>query len=53
MKKFMLGVLLGAAVMHWSGHHSDTIVRSVTDWFWGAAGNYAGSSDSSAAKRHR
>jgi hypothetical protein len=53
MKKFMLGVLLGAAVMHWSGHHSDTIVRSVTDWFWGAAGNYAGASDSSAGKRHR
>ena len=52
MKKFMLGVLLGAAVMQWSGHHSDTIVRSVSHWFWGAAGNYTGSSDS-VVKRHR
>jgi len=52
MKKFMLGLLLGAALMHWSGHHSDEIVRSVSSWFWGAANNYAGSNDS-AVKRHR
>lgn len=48
MKGFVLGLILGAAVVYWSGHHSETVVDAVTGWVVGAADNYnSGAEDES------
>lgn len=40
MRNLIVGFFLGAAVVYWSGHHSETVVQAVTGWVTGAAGNY-------------
>jgi hypothetical protein len=51
MKNAILGFLVGAAVMYWSGQHGEATVQAVAAWFWGAAGNYNGSSELSDPSR--
>jgi hypothetical protein len=45
MKQFVMGFLVGATIVYWSGERSDDLVASVTAWFEGAAGHYQGEGD--------
>ena len=42
MKTFILGFVLGAAMIYWSGQRSDVLVDAVSGWVFGAADNYRG-----------
>jgi hypothetical protein len=45
MKKFVLGLLIGAAAVYWSGYRSEVVAEAVVGWVVGAADNYRGEED--------
>jgi hypothetical protein len=45
MKRFVLGLLIGAAAVYWSGYRSDVVAEAVVEWVVGAADNYRGEGD--------
>jgi hypothetical protein len=45
MKEFLLGLLMGAALVYWSGQRSEVVADAVSRWIGGAADNYRSPSD--------
>ena len=52
MKDFLIGLLVGSAIVYWSGYRSDAVIDSLMHWMDGAADNYQQGSEQAPAGSH-
>ena len=50
MKRFVIGFLIGVALMYYYLHQGDAVQTQIGRWFHGSASKYRGDSEHSAAR---